>query len=437
MTVGNIKRSLTLLNAVAVLAVSATAYAFVRHRGRLGEPSTPPSFQPSLEGAPPFASATQNIGIPLGRYKDPIKAEAGPAKPEPKQEDLRTALQKIGEIKGAVVVYQPYPPYPSILFKYHNKPDPVAIAVGEALETRPHPDPVRAKFERVPAHYLFLGCQPDPKRPGWTYFVFDIDCDGKRIERLHWKREGERVILPEGKPFAKPTEKTVVIQRDAEGNVKISVSFLRKGEREVPVVPEIIETTEPPDEAGTAGEGTAEAGAAQPAAEGAATDRSTDPERAAVTPVPAPVRATAEPRPGVVRSGDRTIRLLESDQGVERLTRDGFRYVRDNREKLIRSVDTAPYRNPRTGRVDGVVVRRIKRGTGADAFGFYADDVIRTINKIPVRSRDQAIQVVEREIRKNVTVIEVGFLRNGRPMVKRFDARDPDVRRAARGLRRR
>ena len=74
-------------------------------------------------------------------------------------------------------------------------------------------------------------------------------------------------------------------------------------------------------------------------------------------------------------------------------------------------------------------------GSVADKFGLYPDDVIQKINGKKVSSKSQAINVVRNEIDvKKRKIIEVDILRNGKKVKKRYDTRDPEMRRAARSL---
>jgi hypothetical protein len=54
--------------------------------------------------------------------------------------------------------------------------------LGEALEERPHPDPIwrRAGFT-VPHRYRFVGCEARGER---LEILFDVECDGSQIERF-------------------------------------------------------------------------------------------------------------------------------------------------------------------------------------------------------------------------------------------------------------
>ncbi len=74
----------------------------------------------------------------------------------------------------------------------------------------------------------------------------------------------------------------------------------------------------------------------------------------------------------------------------------------------------------------------MRPGSGAEAFGIFADDLVLAINGRPVGSREQALRLVKRALARGERLIEVKLLRDGRPLTKRFDARDPEVAQAAR-----
>ena len=190
MTVGTNKRILSILNVGAMLALAFTGYAYAAHAGHLGDAPDRPGFQPeTITGAGGLNAKIDSIGITLGQWIDAVETVEVNKTPEQPKEDLASQIAKLGVINGAIVVYPQYPPYPSIMFEYHQAPaggDRLqTIGLGEALETRPHRDPkLAARGFTEPNKYRFIGCQPDPERPGWTYFVFDLDCDGERFDRV-------------------------------------------------------------------------------------------------------------------------------------------------------------------------------------------------------------------------------------------------------------
>lgn len=449
MTVGSNKRILSILNVVAVLALASTGYAYVAHVGHLGDAPERPSFQPeAITGLGSLNVKIDSIGITLGQWIDAVETVEVTKAPEQPKVALASLIAKLGEISGAAVVYKPYPPYPCILFKYHSAPeggDPLqSIGLGEALETRPHRDPkLAARGFTEPSKYRFVGCQPDPERPGWTWFVFDLDCDGVRFDRVHWKAEGDRMPLRIVKPREDPATRRILYSTK-NGNIRI----YELGQDGLPIsvggpLPDIdgIDFSKTSGGGGAGAEpvvGGADATGEGETGEGTAGQRETEAgegESIAVEARP-PVRVTpATQLPvGVVRTDEgRRVTVFETSGDVFRPTSEGFEYLRKNRERLIKSVDAAPYRDRKTGKIKGLVIRRIKSGSGASAFGFYEDDVITHINDRPVTSREQAIRLVKNEInQRKARFITVRFLRDGQNLTKRFDARDPKLRDAAR-----
>jgi len=233
--------------------------------------------------------------IPIGRFPLAQQREAeAVAEPKP----LAKRLAELGQITGSVVSIEDGSDgiRSSITFRRTNG-DISTIAVGEALETGPHPD--LGPAIRVPVRYEFVGCQVEN---GAIYFVFDTFCDGTSIERIQWMAQ-----RPAGKS----------------------------------------------------------------------------------RPAPAP----------------------PNDK-------------RDWQTVFEKDIGTRVERDPKTLAPIGVRIVRIRPKSRALRFGFRADDVVIAINDRSVISKADARRIVRDEIdRKKTSVIAVRFIRNGKLLTKRFDAR--------------
>ena len=234
----------------------------------------------------------------------------------------------------------------------------ITIKHGEALVTKPHPDPLRRRWgDRVNVRFKFVGCRPDPKDPGRTLFDFDVHCDGKDIQTARWKGGLQGTRLP-----AARTKETRKIDRGW---------ILRKpGWR----------------------------------------DR----------------------RETIVRVAPQRGPIFEQRKGTLEATDEGLEYLRNNYRELLKGAYTSEYEAPDGTR--GLRVTNIAAASRAAAtqFGLVAGDVILSVNGHPVASKTAAVNVVKRELRNKVRMIEMKILRLGRTKTARFDARDPETRRRAR-----
>ncbi len=389
MNVGTLKRLLTLVNGAAILLLAGTAYGFIQHRNEMKEAVTSLDFVAPQRSREAISGAIQAVDLRLGRYKDPApKGPDKPAESEQPKVDVKTEIEKLGVIKGAIVVEPPYTTVrPSITFEYHQLPAGSTtrmrtIALDEALEMQLSSNPQAAAANiLVPKRYKFVGCRRDAE---WVWFRFDMKCDGIDIQELRWKGDtpGGAASVTDPKTAPKPEGPT-----SGKGIFIGDLSELDK-----PTPPR------PPDA----------------------------PAPDVVQPVvPAPAPATA----GVPS------RMFDDENGTFSPTSDGVRYLRENQEKILDDVSTADYVDPRTREPRGVLVRAVRSGSAASQFGILPDDVITAINGRPVASRVQGINVVKDELRKGKTIIQVQLQRNGAPMTKSYNTQDPETRRAARTLR--
>jgi hypothetical protein len=372
MTVGLTKRLLSIANVVAVLGIAGAAYGFWSHRSEINQRWDAPDFV--IEPTTRRAKGGGRIGdtnIPLGMFPKQVE-DTGPVREEPKEIEIQKAIDELGWIIGAIVVYPPYDKglHPALIFKYKSPPQGldkvVTIRLGEALITRPAADPEDAKWGvRENVQFTFVGCEPDKERPGGTYFLFKVREDDEKVEKARWQGEVEGSTLRE----AEPDEDDGLVDSD----------ILRSGRKR----------TKP---------------------------TRTKPVKTEVAPVPRPVRSGS---------------IFDKRGGTSEITDRGLEYLRDNHQKLLKEAYTQPYVG-KDGK-KGVKLRKIGKGARgvANEFGIMDGDVILSVNGKPVASKTQAINQVKRQINAKVRFIEVKILRLGATKVLRFDARDPETRRKA------
>jgi len=168
MGIARLRRLLLLLDLLALpmLGVALTS--------GIPDPVGPLDFHPERQPEPRPDLSIHHISMPLGWAERPARSEPPP--PEP---DSPTDL---GRVAGVVWAEQPCGEVrPTVVFVFGDG-SKRAVALGEALEERPHPDPLyrRAGFT-VPYRYRFVGCERNGDR---LEILFDVRCDGSRIERF-------------------------------------------------------------------------------------------------------------------------------------------------------------------------------------------------------------------------------------------------------------
>jgi hypothetical protein len=383
MSVAVWKTVLTLAKVCAVLFIVGSGLLFWGHTRDMGTAWSAPDFSPPVKPILIGVGSTKDLSIPLGRFQKERPA-AEPVKKEEPKGDIEAELARLGEIIGAIVMFPPYEEggfVPAINFKWKMKPageqnDVRTIRLGEALEERPS-----GANQGTPVRYMFVGCERDPENPGFTYFLFDMKCDGTDIQKVHWK-------LEEPKKEEKPAEA-------ATGPVGVSTDKMYVGPR------------------GSA------TGPGKP-----------EPEVKPVEPVAQPL-----PQPPVtveqeLPSGS----FFEEEGGVLMPTAETVDYLERNYEKILEETRTESYK----GRdFSGIRVVGIANASVANQFGIRKDDVIIEINRVPVTDQSQAVNVIKSELKKKVNTITVKLRRAGREITKSYDTRDPATRRAAKGLRNR
>ena len=380
MSIGLLKRLLILANVAALLVLGGAAYGYWTHSRDMSGPASVPDFRPEVISNPIGTVRIEDIQMTLGRYQDKRQpVEAGPV--EEKPPEIEALLKQIGEIVSAVVVYPPYRGIlPSITFKLRNSEDTRTIQLGEALITKPHPE--YGKLYQVPVRAKFIGCEPDPENPDWTFFRFDMNCDGEHIEKARWYLE----------------------EAESKGGLVRTSPDAESGMRTIRTPDMVV----------------IRSGEDRPKPAAATPDQPVEPA------LPQPVEVVP------VAPREAPSRLFEDESGTWEPTREGVEYLKNNYEELIGDAQASTWRDPDTGRPAGVRVSRIKDGSAANAFGILQDDVILAVNDVTVSSKDQAVSVVKRLLRQDVNIIRVKVLRLGRTLELRYDTRDPDTRRAAR-----
>jgi len=391
MSIGLLKRLLSIAKLAAVLSIVGAAYGYWDHHQEMDSPWNPPDFRPDVRHSGVRVSGIEAVAMQLGRFQKEVPVDTTAQVEQPKEE-ITDALAKLGAIETAVVAYPPYgDSLPAILFKFKQPPTGStetmrAIRLGEALLVRPHPDPKFAEAGyTVPYRYKFIKCEPDPENPGWTNFVFDMNCDGKDIQKARWSRETDKKIdLPKATDGASEGLQRVVgkgyalVDKEAkEAAIRGSVPAPSETETEVVQAPELVR------------------------------------------PVPVP---------SAFGPGD----FFEEENGALVVTDKASKYLKNNYQNILKDAVTQTYK--KDGRAAGVRVVNIRAGSMANQFGIRKDDVILAINDVPVTKQSQAVSVVKRELKKKPTprYITVRILRHGQTIVKRFDTRDPETRRRAR-----
>lgn len=380
------KTVLGLAKVAAVAIILSAGFLFWSHRSAMAKDWSAPNFAPEVKVIRGDVGGTGNLSIPLGRFERVRPAEA-PVETKTQEPVFEGELAKLGEITDAIVVYPPYEEgglAPAIIFKFKVRPagetsDSRTIRLGEALIEKPHP---QSSQHRVPSQFKFVGCERDPENPHFTFFLFDLKCDGTDIRKARWKLE--EPVTEQPKPAeAGPTGPAPV----ATDKAYIGGVLSSKKAEEAPEKGPVVEPVVP------------------------------------VAPAPVPEPVTVEQAPAGT--------LFEEDEGTLAPTPEGVDYLERNYEKILEETRTESYRD-RDGRT-GVRVVNIANASVANQFGILKDDVILKINGRPVSSQAEAVNVVKEELKKRpaVRVIRVTIRRRGRELEKSFDTRDPATRKAA------
>ena len=180
MSIVSWRRLLLFAQIASVVALIVAAIEWRLHSARMERERAWPEFiaERVTETEDPI-DAPIVVDRPIGRFPlaQPRESEAVPA-----AKPLVERLAELGEIIGSVVAIENGRDgiRSSITFR-RTSGEISTIAVGEALETRPHPD--LGPAIRLPVRYRFVGCEQES---GATFFVFDTLCDGTRIERIQW-----------------------------------------------------------------------------------------------------------------------------------------------------------------------------------------------------------------------------------------------------------
>ena len=379
------KTVLGLAKAVAVLIILAAGFFFWSHRSAMAKTWAAPNFAPEARVIRVDAALTGNLSIPLGRFERVRPPTEAPVE-EKKEDNFAGVLAQLGEITDAIVFYGPPEEgglAPAIIFKFKVRPagetsDSRTIRLGEALIDKPHP---QSSQHRIPSQFKFVGCERDPANPLFTFFLFDVKCDGLDIQKARWKLEEPVKEQPkpvEGGPTGPADVRT---DKMYVGGVLSSKKIEEPAPEKGPVQVEPV----------------------------------------APAPVPDPIEVEQAP----------TGTLFEEEEGILAPTAEGVDYLERNYEKILEETRTESYRD-RDGRT-GVRVVGISNASVANQFGIMKDDVILKINGRAVATQAEAVNAVKDELKKRpaVRVIRVTIRRRGRELEKSFDTRDPATRRAA------
>ncbi len=385
MSISLLKRLLLLFNVLALVALGAAGYRYFQHRKTMEAAWRPPNFEPDVRQIGPKVIRIEHINAALGRFPKKVEKKAEAKKEEPKRE-LESVLARLGEIKTAIVVYPPYGGNirPALIFETKDGKKRI-LRLNEAIEGRRNP---KYYQDIIPVHYQFIGCEPDPDNPGATYFLFDMNCDGKDIQKAHWIGEKRK------------TPNMTDGERLTAGPINSKKALIGISEEELRA------STKPKKTTGDASK------PVEPG--GKAIDRG--------PPKEGPIMTRAEPE----------VIFEEQAGGVFATTRESHEYLTKNYNKLLKDAQTRVYRDPKTGRPKGLRVLRIARGSKANAFGIRSDDIILSINDRVVTDRKRAVIVVKKLLKEGAKVLKVKIKRQGRVFDKRFDTRDPDTRAALR-----
>ena len=387
MSIGFLKRLLGFAMLAAGLIFAAAAWGYYSHRQSIQEAWKPPNFRPVVRVLKPQVARIDHLQMALGRYQRAVEPTAAVEEKAP-TEDIMTALDKLGTIKSAIAVYPPYTGIiPAITFEYKQAPAGQTekirtIGLGEALEDRQDPErPTR----RIPVRYKFIGCERDPEHPGWTYFLFDMKCDGTDIQKARWKLETDDAA------------KLKAATADDQDGIKA----INSGKMYFGPVGGVPDKRKKP------------------------TRRTTGVE---TRPVDPPIITTVDDR---LPSGSL---FDEEEGGTFAPSREGVEYLKKNYKDILKDARTQTYRD-RNGRPAGLQVTRIKGNSVATQFGLQSNDVILSINGKTVTKQADAVNIVKAELKRKQTIIRVKVLRRGREFEKRFDTRDPETRRMAKKFR--
>jgi len=376
MSVGLWKNVLGIAKVAAVLVIIGSALLFWGHRTAIAAAWGAPDFSPPVAPYVKRVAETGSLSIPLGRFQKERGPVVAPPKEEPKR-DIEAELARLGEIIGATVIYPPYEEggyAPAINFKWRVKPagaesDVRTIRLGEALEERSS-GPNRG----TPLRYQFVGCERDAANPGYTYFLFDMKCDGTDIQKVHWKLE-------------EPSQAPKSVE-PAPSNTVVSSNQVYVGPG--------LGKEKPPEQ---------------------------------VQPVDTPVAPPPPPeKPVVMEQEVPTGTFFDEQNGTLLPTQEAVDYLEKNYEKILEDTRTETYR----GRdFSGIRVVGIADQSVANQFGIRKDDVIISINGTAVANQSEAVNVVKSALKAKANTITVKLRRAGREITKVYDTRDPATRRAA------
>lgn len=380
------KTFLALAKTVAVVILVGAGALFYGHRRTMAEGWKSPDFSPAAKVAQGVVAQTGNLGLQLGRFQRERPKESVPTE-EAKKPEFSGVLAQLGEITDAIVVYPPYEEHglaPALIFKYRVRPagateDSRTIRLGEALIDKPHPQSAQ---HRIPVQFKFVGCERDPENPHFTFFLFDVMCDGKDIQRARWKLEEPVTALP------KAADGPVVPAEVVSDKIFIGGPLSSKAEE--------------PEKA---------------------------PETVKTEVVPVPVAQQPPPEPVKLEQEEPAGTLFQQEDGIYAPTDDGVDYLERNYEDILKQTRTETVRDSEGG---GIRLVNFANQSLATQFGLQRGDVILRINNTKVSNQSEAVNVVKQELKKKSSpILRVTIRRRGAEKELRFDTRDPATRRAA------
>ena len=154
MSIGFLKRLLSLAKLAAILSIVGAAYGYWDHHQEMDVDGgwKAPDFRPSVKPPMPTVARIEAIAMQLGRFQKEVPVDTTADVEQPKEE-IKAALAKLGVIKSAIAAFPPYTESrPAIIFEFRQAPAGSTetirtIELGQARPT-PTPAPVRAPVVR-------------------------------------------------------------------------------------------------------------------------------------------------------------------------------------------------------------------------------------------------------------------------------------------------
>ena len=183
MSIQSVRRLLMAANVVSVLLLVLIATAFMHPQSRSRRDRKWPSFTIEWRQAIDLSTLgqTEHACVPLGarpRVSAVAESPTGPDAAPIRLADLGTVLAVVAARSSHSDDLRT-----SITFR-RNSGEVHTLAVGDALETKPHPR--FGSYVRVPARYRLVACDPKAPDGAAIHLLFDTDCDGVDLQRMDW-----------------------------------------------------------------------------------------------------------------------------------------------------------------------------------------------------------------------------------------------------------